>query len=47
VVLANSGSDRTIDTVSSVNVDLQGVSPALLSGLFAAQRAALDAVVGR
>lgn len=47
VVLANSGSDRTIETVSSVNVDLQGVSPALLSGLFAAQRAALDAVVGR
>lgn len=43
VVVANSGDNRTIETVSSVNVDLQGLSPTLLSGVFAAQRAVLEA----
>lgn len=47
VVVANAGNDRTIDTISAVNVDLRGVSPALLQGAFMAQRAALDALVGR
>jgi hypothetical protein len=47
VVIANSSNDRVIDTISSVNVDLKGVSPKLLSGVFAAQRAALDALLSR
>lgn len=43
VVVANTGSDRTIDTVSSVNVDLNGISPATFAAVFAAQRAVFDA----
>lgn len=43
VVIANTADDRRIDTVSSVNVDLQGISPALLAGIFVAQRAVLAA----
>lgn len=45
--VANTGDNRSIDTISSVNVDVQGLSPALLSGIFAAQRAALAAVLAR
>lgn len=45
IVIANTASDRTIDTVSSVNVDVQGLTPALSAGIFMAERAALDAVV--
>ena len=44
VVVANTGSDRVIDTVSAVKIDVQGFSPAVLSGVFDAQRAALEAV---
>ena len=47
VVIANTGNNQMIDTVSSVNVDLQGLSPELLSSTFAAQRAALEATVIR
>lgn len=47
VVIANTASDRVIDTISAINVDLQGFSPALLAGAFAAQRAALDATLPR
>lgn len=45
VVVANTADNRAIDTVSSVNVDLQGLSPALLASTFAAQRAALESAL--
>jgi hypothetical protein len=47
VVVLNTGNDRVIDTVSSVNVDLRGFSAPLLAGTFIAQRAALDALLPR
>jgi hypothetical protein len=47
VVVANTANNQSIDTISSVNVDLQGLSPELLSGAFAAQRAALERAVMR
>ena len=47
VVVANTANNQAIDTVSSVNVDLQGLSPELLSSTFAAQRAALERTVMR
>ncbi|WP_294395446.1 hypothetical protein [uncultured Sphingomonas sp.] len=47
VIVANSGNNTAIDTVSAVNVDLGGLSPALLASTFAAQRAALEAFVVR
>lgn len=47
VVIANTGSNRVIDTVSAVNVDLVGLNPALLSSSFLAERAAMDAVIAR
>lgn len=43
-VVANTANDRAIETVASVNVDLQGFSPALMTALFSANRVALDAV---
>ena len=45
IVIANTGNDRTIDTISSVNLDLQGLSPELLSGLAIGDQLAL-AVAG-
>ena len=47
VVVANTADNQAIDTISSVNVDLQGLSPELLSSTFAAQRAALERAVMR
>jgi hypothetical protein len=47
VVIANTANNQSIDTISSVNVDLQGLSPELLSGAFAAQRAALERAMMR
>lgn len=47
VVIANTANDRSIDTISSVNVELQGISPALLSGLFTADQLAFDAMSKR
>ena len=47
VVVANMADNRTIDTISAVNVDLRGLTPGLLSGQFMMQRAALDAVLSR
>ena len=47
VVIANTGNDRVIDTVSSINVNLQGISPVLMSGLFTANRIATDAMQAR
>ena len=47
VVVANTADNQAIDTMSSVNVDLQGISPELLSSTFSAQRAALDRAVMR
>ena len=47
VVIANTVSDRVIDTVSSVNVDLHGLTPALLTSTFMAERAAMDAAITR
>ena len=46
-VIANTANNRAIDTISAVNVDVQGIAPALLAGSFAAQRAALDAAIFR
>jgi hypothetical protein len=43
-VVANTGNDRVIDTVSSVNVDLQGLSPTMMAGIFSVQRAVQDAL---
>jgi hypothetical protein len=42
LVVANTANDRSIETVSSINVDLQGLSPQLLAGAFAAQRMAVE-----
>jgi hypothetical protein len=47
IVVANTANDQTINTISSVNVDLQGISPELLSSTFVAQRAALERSVMR
>lgn len=47
VVVANSADGRVIDTTSAVNVDVRGLSPALTSSIFMAQRAALEAITGR
>jgi hypothetical protein len=47
VVVANSADNQVIDTVSSVNVDVQGLSPQLFAGAFAMQRLALDAATAR
>lgn len=47
VSVANTANNRAIDTVSSVNVDLQGVSPGLMSSLFTADQLALDAMTRR
>lgn len=47
VVVANTGNDRVIDTVSSINVNVQGISPALMSGIFAASRIATAAIQAR
>jgi hypothetical protein len=47
VVLANTGSDRSIDTVSSINVDIARLPTSLLASGFAAQRAALEWVLAR
>ena len=46
-VVANTGSDRSIATISSINVDLQGLAPQLLAGVFAAQRVAIEAMLAR
>ena len=47
VVIANTADNQMIDTVSSVNVDLKGLTPELTAGLFSAQRLALDTVITR
>ncbi len=47
VVVLNTGNDRVIDTISSVNVDLRGFSAPLLASTFVAQRAAIDALISR
>ncbi len=47
VVVANTGNDRVITTVSSINVDVQGISPALMAGIFAADRLATAAIQAR
>ena len=41
IIIANTSNDRTIDTVSSVNVDLQGFSPELVAGLAIGDQLAL------
>ena len=47
VVIANAGSNRAIDTVSSVNIDLQNVAPLVATSIFSNQALALDIVRGR
>ena len=47
VVVTNTANNQVIDTISAVNVDVRGLTPELLSGLFTAQRAVLDAVTNR
>lgn len=47
IVVANTGNDRVIDTVSSINVNVQGISPALMASLFAANRIATSAIQAR
>ena len=47
IVVANTGNDRVIDTVSSINVNLQGISPGLMSSVFTANRIATDAMQAR
>ena len=47
IVVANTGNDRVIDTVSSINVNLQGISPVLMSSFFTANRIATDAMQAR
>jgi hypothetical protein len=42
IVVANSGNDRVIDTVNSVNVDLRGAQAAIVPSLLAAQSAVLE-----
>lgn len=45
--VTNMGSDRAIDTISSVNLDLQGGLPVLLPGVIENALAGSDAVRGR
>ena len=47
VVVANTASNRAIDTVSAINVDLQGLSAGALGGLFAVQRVAMELLINR
>jgi hypothetical protein len=47
IVVANSGNDRTIDTVSSVNLDLRGLSPELMAGLSMGDQLALAVASAR
>lgn len=47
ITVANTANDQLIDTVSSVNVDLQGASVPLLSSLLAADSLALEIARGR
>jgi hypothetical protein len=47
VVIANAGSNRAIDTVSSVNIDLANVAPLVATSIFSNQALALDIVRGR
>lgn len=47
VVVANTASDRTIDTTSAVNIELRGAEPLLAAGQFIASALALDIVRGR
>ncbi|UZK67767.1 hypothetical protein [Sphingomonas sp. M1-B02] len=47
IVVANAADNRSIETVSAINVELQGVSPQLLAGAFAAQRMAVESVLVR
>ena len=47
ISVANTANDQLIDTVSSVNVDLQGASVPLLSSLLGADRLALEIARGR
>jgi len=46
--IANTGNDRAVETISSVNIDLQGGAPlAALAGAFVADRIALDVMGNR
>lgn len=47
VVVANTASDRAIDTVSAVNIDLRGAEPLLAASQFLASALALETVRGR
>lgn len=47
IVVANTGNDRTIDTISSVNLDLQGLSPELMAGLSMGDQLALAVASAR
>lgn len=47
IIVANTANDQVIDTVSSVNVDLQGAQLPLLSSLLAADSLALEIAHGR
>jgi hypothetical protein len=47
VVIANTASDRSIETVSSINVDLRGLSPQLVAAEFAVQRMAVETTLVR
>lgn len=47
IIVANAGNDRTIDTISSVNLDLQGFSPALMAGLSMGDQLALAVASAR
>jgi hypothetical protein len=47
VIIANTANDRTIDTISSVNLDLQGLSPELLAGLSMGDQLALAVASAR
>jgi hypothetical protein len=47
IIVANTGNDRTIDTISSVNLDLQGFSPELMAGLAMGDQLALAVASAR
>lgn len=47
IVIANTANNRMIDTVSSINVDLQGVPAGLLPSALMANRVALEAMTNR
>ena len=47
VVIANASSDRVIDTVSSINLDLRGLSPELAAGFALSDGLALAIATGR